>query len=92
MDDIRPIGPPPVLSAQDRRLREAAIRLEGAFLAEMLSAAGLGQSREGLGGGGVGEDQVASLLTQRQAAAMAEAGGIGLAESIFQSLKERADD
>lgn len=92
MDDIRPIGPPPAINAQDQRLREASIRLEGAFLAEMLTSAGLGQSREGLGGGGVGEDQFASLLTQHQAAAMAESGGIGLAESIFQSLKERARD
>jgi len=92
MTDIRPTGPAPSMSLHDARLRDAAKQLEGAFLAEMLSAAGLGKTREGLGGGGLGEDQFTSFLAQRQAMAMAEAGGIGLAESIFRGLKERADD
>ncbi|ROU03258.1 rod-binding protein [Histidinibacterium lentulum] len=92
MTDITPTGPVPAISPHDARLRHAAKELEGAFLAEMLSAAGLGKTREGLGGGGAGEDQFSSFLTRRQAMVMAEAGGIGLAESIFRSLKERADD
>ena len=77
-------------SRQDMRLREGAIQLEATFLAEMLKSAGMGQARAGFGGG-AGEEQFASFLLQEQALAMARAGGIGLAESIFESLKERQD-
>ena len=58
----------------------------------MLKATGVGEAVEGWGGG-VGEEQFASFLRQAQAQAdeMTRAGGLGLAESIFQALKERAD-
>lgn len=74
----------------DARLREAAKALEAGFLAEMLKSAGLGASR-GDYGGGMGEDQFASFLVTEQARQMVEAGGIGLAQSLFEALKERAD-
>lgn len=77
---------------RDAALREAAQRLEATFLAEMLKSAGLGEGRSGFGGGGAGEDQFASFLLQAQAEEMVEAGGIGLAESIFEALKERQND
>jgi len=78
----------PQTPSNDAELREAANKLEATFLAEMLKAAGLGKSRDSFGGG-AGEDQFSSFLVQEQATAMVEAGGIGLAESIFNSLKER---
>ena len=74
----------------DSALREAAQKLEASFLAEMLKAAGVGEQIEGWGGG-IGEDQFASFLRQAQADEMAKTGGIGLAESLFEALKERAD-
>nr|WP_223274921.1 rod-binding protein [Tateyamaria sp. syn59] len=74
--------------ANDAALRHAAQKLEAAFLAEMLKSAGLGESRDAFGGG-AGEDQFSSFLVQAQAEKMVEAGGIGLAESLFESLKER---
>lgn len=77
--------------AQDRALRDAAQKLEATFLTEMLKAAGLGKTR-GSFGGGAGEDQFASFLRQAQAEEMVKAGGIGMAESLYQALKERTDD
>lgn len=71
-------------------LRDAAISLEASFLAEMLKAAGLGETR-GAFGGGAGEDQFTSFLVQEQAMQMARAGGIGLAETMFHALKARDD-
>ncbi len=71
-------------------LRDAAQKLEASFLAEMLKAAGVGEQIEGWGGG-IGEDQFASFLRQAQAEEMAKSGGIGLAESLFEALKERAN-
>lgn len=74
-----------------KALMAAAQKLEASFLAEMLQAAGLGESRSAFGGG-AGEDQFSSFLVQEQAAAMVRAGGIGLSESLFEALKERQDD
>ena len=82
---------PADLPSDDSRLRVAAKALEAGFLAEMLKSAGLGASR-GDFGGGAGEDHFASYLVQEQARGMVEAGGIGLAEALFEAMKERADD
>jgi Rod binding domain-containing protein len=71
-------------------LREVAQDLEAAFLAEMLKHAGFGESRESFGGG-IGEEQMTSLLRGEHANALAAQGGIGLAESIFQSLLRQAE-
>lgn len=84
------ISLPPVAVSRDTAtspLRAAAVRLEATFLAEMLKAAGLGQTRDEFGGG-PGEDQFATFLIQRQAEHIAQAGGIGLAETFFNALKE----
>lgn len=72
----------------DQALLKAAQELEASFLAEMLTAAGLGTPRDSFGGG-AGEGQFASFLVREQAMAMVRAGGIGLSESIYEALKER---
>lgn len=77
--------------SQDHKLRTAAEKLEAGFLAEMLKAAGLGKSR-GAFGGGAGEDQFSSFLVQEQAMQMVKAGGIGLTEALFESLKEKSNE
>ena len=74
--------------AREQNLREVAQDLEAAFLAEMLRHTGLGAPRETFGGG-QGEDQFSSFLRTEQAQAMAERGGVGLAESLFNALVAR---
>ena len=86
-DPIADPLPGSAMSAKHVKLREAAVALEASFLAEMLKSAGFGAPVEGFGGG-TGEAQFSSMLVQAQAEAMAESGGIGLAESLFQSLVE----
>ena len=81
------IGP---TTSNDMKLREAAEKLESTFLAEMLKSAGFGKARESFGGG-TGEDQFGSFLRQAQADEIVKAGGIGLAERLFEALKERAN-
>lgn len=76
---------PPVPTDRDGALFAAAQDLEASFLAEMLRSAGLGEARDAFGGG-AGESQFAGMLADEQARAMAEAGGIGLAEAIYRSL------
>ncbi|PIE12462.1 MAG: chemotaxis protein chel [Rhodobacterales bacterium] len=76
---------------KDPALWQAAQKLEAGFLAEMLKSAGLGEVSDSFGGG-AGEEQFASFLRQAQAEEMTRTGGIGLAESLYQSLKEREND
>lgn len=85
------IAPPTPAAQKDDALRGAAQKLEATFLAEMLKSAGLGESRSAFGGG-TGEDQFSSFLVQAQAEEMVAAGGIGLAEALFDALKERQND
>lgn len=92
MTDIIPVNATtPKISARDLALREAAEKLEAGFLAEMLKAAGLGKT-SGQFGGGAGEDQFSSFLVQEQAKQMVKAGGIGLTEALFNSMKEKSGD
>lgn len=84
-----PAMQPPHAPAPVPGLMAAARELEARFLAEMLGHAGLGEARSAFGGG-IGEEQFASFLREEQARAMAEAGGIGLAQSIFNAVTRRA--
>ena len=72
-------------------LRDRARDLEAAFLSEMLAHAGM-DAKIGAFGGGIGEEQFASFLRTEQAVAMVKAGGIGLAESLFQALSKGEAD
>ena len=83
----RPLPTPPT---DDAQLRAAAQRLEATFLSEMLKHAGFDAARDAFGGG-AGEESFSSFLRDAQAENMVEAGGIGLAESLFNAMKARAD-
>ena len=89
---------PPTLPADSPRaltperekiLRQKAEEMEVQFLSQMLAYTGLNDSSDFAGG--VGEEQFASFLREEQARAMVKSGGIGLAESIFNSLARRDD-
>ena len=96
MSTIPVLPPPRAMTAvpdyiqADRKLREAAQKLEATFLAEMLKSAGVGAPRDSFGGG-IGEEQFASFLREAQAEEMVKAGGIGLAEALFEAMKVRMD-
>lgn len=87
--DVAPRGHP--RTRPEGALLEAAQKLEATFVAEMLKSAGFGAARESFGGG-AGEDQFGSFLLQEQAMQMVKAGGFGLTETLFEALKERAND
>ncbi len=93
MAPIAPVSSPaPQLQPEkrDAALFEAAKDLEASFLAEMLKSAGFGKPRDA-NGGGIGEDQFGSFLRQEQAKEMVNQGGIGLAQSLYEALKEQAN-
>lgn len=86
-DAISGAARPTQISAQhtQKDFRETAKELEASFLSEMLKAAGLGKAREAFGGG-IGEAQFTSFLTDEQARNIVERGGIGLADAFCESL------
>ena len=71
--------------ARDPELWAAAQSLESTFIAEMLKTAGVGAPRDNFGGG-AGEASFSSFLTDEYAASVTRSGGLGIAESIYQSL------
>ncbi|MEP5758549.1 MAG: rod-binding protein [Litoreibacter sp.] len=85
------ISPPANVEDPDRKLRVLSTKLEATFLAEMLKTAGFGKSREGMGGG-IGEEQFASFMIQNHAQNLAEAGGVGLSEHLFNALKGQVNE
>jgi len=92
LSGVTATAPPLDPTASDHAaLRLVARDLEASFLAEMLKHAGFGDSRDSFGGG-AGEEQFASLLRQEHARALADRGGIGLAESLFRALVARGGD
>lgn len=89
---IRPrdatVKPVPPVSSPDAEARTAAKEFETAFIAEMLKSSGLNEMPSSFGGG-AGEEAFTSFLTEEYAQLMSDRGGIGLAEQIFEALKQR---
>ncbi len=92
MNNVGMINPSPPItqSSKDARIWKAAQALEASFLSEMLKSAGFGDARSSFGGG-IGEEQFGSFLRNAQAELMVQKGGVGLAHSLFEALKERSD-
>jgi Rod binding domain-containing protein len=79
------------VARSDADLHAVAESFEATFLAEMLQYTGLNAMPSGFGGG-PGEEAFSSLLTEQYAKLLAERGGIGLAERVFDILKQRTSD
>ncbi len=91
--EIMPTAMPRPAAATQARTDEGALRMaaqefEAAFLAEMLKHGGVNAIPQSFGGG-AGEEAFSDLLTGEYARLLAERGGIGLAERIFEALKAR---
>jgi len=65
--------------------RRIANEFEASFLTEMLKYTGINKTNDSFGGG-PGEEAFASLLTAEYAKIIVNSGGIGLSETIFQSI------
>lgn len=67
--------------------RRVAQEYEASFIAEMLKYTGVNSTSDTFGGG-AGEDAFASFLTQEYATKIAEAGGLGIAETVFNAMMQ----
>jgi Rod binding domain-containing protein len=72
-----------------RKMREdiiiAAQAFEAMVISQMLQASGMNKPLDGFGGG-TGEEQFSSFLTDSHAQALAARGGIGLAERLIRAM------
>lgn len=75
--------------AEDAALREAAREFEQVFIAQMLKQAKLGET-QGAFSGGYGEEAFRSFLVDEYAEALTRAESFGLADKIYNELKEKA--
>ncbi len=76
--------PAPAEPADD--LRRIAEEFESVFIAQMLAPMFQGIETDGLGGGGIGEEMFRPMLIEQYANAIAQAGGIGLADHVVGEL------
>ena len=75
---------------KDPALWRAAKDFETAFMAEMLNYSGLAES-DGAFSGGPGEQAFRSFLVREYASALTEQNALGLAESLYATLKQKAE-
>jgi len=68
------------------QLKDKAVELEGVFLNTLLSQVSKSVDTEGPFGGGYGEETWRGMQAEQFASSMAEAGGIGLSDSILRDL------
>jgi len=68
------------------QLKSKAVELEGVFLNTLLSQVASSVDTEGQFGGGYGEETWRGMQAQEFANSMAQAGGIGLSDSILRDL------
>ncbi|MBY0421779.1 MAG: rod-binding protein [Parvularculaceae bacterium] len=76
---------PAAADPHDAKIRKAAKDFEATFIAQMLTYAGFGKSVSA--DAGFGGEAFSSLLIEQYARQVADRGGFGLAESIYQQLK-----
>lgn len=73
-------------AAVDRQALAAARSFEAFFLTQMLEQMSAGIETDGPFGGGQSEKLYRSMLNQQYAQHLSEAGGIGLADTIYAEL------
>jgi Rod binding domain-containing protein len=75
-------------SGNHDKIRESSVEFESVFLAAMLAPMFETLSSDGPFGGGEAEETWRSLLAEQYAGSISRAGGIGIADSVFQQLLE----
>jgi len=66
--------------------KRAAQEFEALFISEMLAPVFESMDTEGLFGGGQGEKIYRSLMVQEYGKAVAQAGGVGIADTVYREI------
>jgi Rod binding domain-containing protein len=81
-----PLPGSPAATGPSDDLRRIAEEFESVFIAQMLAPMFQGIETDGLGGGGIGEEMFRPMLIEQYAGAIAQAGGIGLADHVVREF------
>lgn len=73
-------------TAGPESVKRVAEEFEALFLAEMLAPVFESVDSDGLFGGGQGEDIYRSMMVQEYGKAIAQAGGVGIAETVQREI------
>lgn len=93
LDALKPLAVPtageaaaraPASETEEARLRDAAKRFEQSFIAQMLTHSGLADAL--VTGGGEGADAYTTFYIDKLAEKLADNGGFGMAEMIYERL------
>jgi Rod binding domain-containing protein len=77
----------PAITADGADLLETARAFESVFISQMLAHSGLGKALSA--NGGFGGEAFSSLLVDEYASKLVARGGFGLAEKVYEQLRER---
>lgn len=83
LDALTPLAAP---TSQASTIRQSTQEFEGMFLSTLLETMFSGLETEGPFGGGHSEKVYRSLMVQEYGKAIAQAGGIGIADSLEKEL------
>jgi peptidoglycan hydrolase FlgJ len=91
LQPTKPQAPSGALTEQNRTeaLRKTAREFEAAFIGEMLAYAGFEKALSG--DSGFGGETFSRMLVDSYAQSIADAGGFGLADKIYNQLKDNVE-
>jgi peptidoglycan hydrolase FlgJ len=81
-----PVRAPAGAATGPESAKRVAEEFEALFLAEMLAPVFESIDSDGLFGGGQGEDIYRSMMVQEYGKAIAQAGGVGIAETVQREI------
>lgn len=97
LDPIAAVGGASRTQAGDRAgpeatARQAAKDFEALFIAQMLTSMKIGIDPDSVMGGGKGEEAFQSMMTEQYGKAIAEMGGIGIADAIYKEILKAQEE
>jgi Rod binding domain-containing protein len=93
VDSTKPLSPLPATAAatpapidRNSRAYKAAQDFEAVFLSQMVQEMNIGLKSDGVFGGGFAEQTYRSLMYQEVGRQMAQTGGVGIADAVYQEI------
>jgi Rod binding domain-containing protein len=93
VDSTKPLSPLPAAAVttpapidRSSRAYKAAQEFEAVFLSQMVQQMNIGLKSDGAFGGGFAEQTYRSLMYQEVGRQMAQTGGVGIADAVYQEI------
>lgn len=84
--NIVPAAPETPQTPAQKKARETAEDFEAVFISQMLAHMNMGVDTDSAFSGGKGEEAFQSVMNEKYGEAVAEMGGIGIADAIYREI------